>query len=52
MSTSTSAPLSATTTEPNANTEPTVVETIEEAAFILEENSGAAILIQPKSVQF
>ena len=51
MSTSTPAPLSAST-ETSTNTEPTIVETLEEAAFILEENPGASILIQPKSVQF
>jgi hypothetical protein len=48
MSTSTSAPLSAST---SANAEPTIVETLDEAAFILEENPDAAVLIRPKSVQ-
>ncbi len=33
------------------DSEPTIVETAEEAAFILEEDPTAVILIQPKSVQ-
>ena len=43
MSTSTSAPLSAST---SANAEPTIVETLDEAAFILEENPDA-VRLQP-----
>lgn len=31
--------------------EPTIVESLEEAAFILEETPDAVILIRPKSVQ-
>jgi hypothetical protein len=31
--------------------EPTIVESLEEAAFILEENPTAAVLIRPKSVR-
>jgi len=32
-------------------TEPTLVETAEDAAFILEEDPTAVILIRPKSVR-
>lgn len=48
MSTTTPAPLSALTTNTSADTESTIVQTLEEAAFILEENPGWAILIRPK----
>ena len=41
----TPASLSALTT--TDDDEPTIVETLEEAAFILEENPKAAVLIQP-----
>ena len=53
MSTTTPALLSAPTlnTNADADAEPTIVETLEEAQFILEETPDAAILIQPKSVQ-
>ncbi|HUB18826.1 MAG TPA: hypothetical protein VL990_09345 [Acidobacteriaceae bacterium] len=44
--------MTVTFSEVDANPdEPTTVETLEEAAFILEENPDVAILIRPKSVQ-
>lgn len=50
MSTTTPAPLSANTTETSANTEPTIVESIEEAAFIIEENPTMAVLIRSRQL--
>ena len=49
MSTSTSVPLSASVDARYASPadEPTIVESLEEAQFILEENPDAAILIRP-----
>jgi len=51
MSTSTSVPLSASVDASNANPtdEPTIVETLEEAVFILNEDPTAAVLIRPKN---